>query len=50
MVKTELDFVYIASDGKKFLNKTKATKHEESLHVEEEDIVTQWIKRIKENK
>ena len=50
MVKTELDFVYITSDGKRFLDKTEAAKHEESLHVEGEDIVTQWLNKLKGEK
>ena len=28
---SELDFVYICSDGKKFLEEEKAKKHEEKL-------------------
>ena len=43
MIKHELDFVWITSDGKRFLDKAEATKHEETLHIEEEDIVTQWL-------
>ncbi len=31
MVTKELDFVYIAEDGKRFLLKEKAEKHEEKL-------------------
>ena len=32
MVTSELDFVYICSDGKRFLNKKKAEKYEEGLN------------------
>jgi len=31
MIKTELDFVYIASDGKRFLDKDKAENHETKI-------------------
>ena len=47
MLKHELDFVWITSDGKRFLDKAQATKHEETLHIEEEDIVTQWLNKLK---
>ena len=32
MVTKELESVYICSDGKKFLDKTEAEKHEEDLN------------------
>ena len=32
MVTSELDFVYICSDGKRFLDKKEAEKYEESLN------------------
>ena len=47
MITHELAQVWITSDGRRFLDKAEATKHEESLHVEEEDITTQWVKRIR---
>ena len=49
MIKHELDFVWITSDGKRFLVKGEAVAHEERLNIQDEelDIVTQWIKRIK---
>ena len=45
MINKELDFVWITSDGKRFLTKDKAVKHEES--IQPKDIVTQWLDRIK---
>ena len=45
MINKELDFVWITSDGKRFLSKDKAVKHEES--IQPKDIVTQWLDRIK---
>ena len=49
MIKHELDFVWITSDGKRFLDKSKAVTHEERLNIQnkELDIVTKWVKRIK---
>ena len=49
MITSELDFVWITSDGKRFLDKGEAVAHEERLNIQDEelDIVTQWIKRIK---
>ena len=44
MVKTELGFVYITSDGKRFLSKDKAVKHEESIQP---SITEQWLDRLK---
>ena len=44
MIKQELDFVYITSDGKKFLSKDKANKHEKS--IQPKDIVGQWLSKI----
>ena len=45
MITHELDFVYITSDGKRFLDKSKAVKHEES--IQPKDITQQWLDRIK---
>ena len=45
MIKHELDFVWITSDGKRFLTKDKAVKHEES--IQPKDITQQWLDRIK---
>ena len=46
MIKTELDFVYITSDGKKFLDRDEAVKHQDTL-TDPKDLVTQWLERIK---
>ena len=43
-IKHELGFVYIASDGKRFLSYKDAVKHEESIQP---NIVEQWLERIK---
>ena len=45
MINKELDFVWITSDGKRFLSKDKAVKHEES--IQPKDITQQWLDRIK---
>lgn len=58
MIRKELAFVWIASDGRRFLNKSKAIKHEGPLSVENDkknkavgqDIVSKWIKKIKGDK
>ena len=44
-VKHELGFVYITSDGKRFLSYKDAVKHEES--IQPKDITQQWLDRIK---
>ena len=44
MIKHELDFVWITSDGKRILDKSKAVEHEESIQP---NIVEQWLERIK---
>ena len=44
MINKELGFVYITSDGKRFLDKSKAVKHEESIQP---SITQQWLDRIK---
>ena len=46
MIKTELDFVYITKDGKKFLDRDEAVKHQDTL-ADPKDLVTQWLERIK---
>ena len=45
MINKELDFVWITSDGKRFLTKDQAVKHEES--IQPKDITQQWLDRIK---
>ena len=44
MIRHELGFVYITSDGKRFLDKSKAAKHEESIQP---SITEQWLDRLK---
>jgi hypothetical protein len=48
MIKKELHFVWITKDGKKFLDKDEAKKHNELL--EPESVTNQWLKRIKGEK
>jgi len=48
MIKKELEFVYITKDGKRFLNKNEANKHNELLEPESQ--TDQWLKRIKGEK
>tara|TARA_R100000664_G_scaffold19086_1_gene28181 strand:- start:104 stop:247 length:144 start_codon:yes stop_codon:yes gene_type:complete len=43
-VKHELGFVYITSDGKRFLSYKDAVKHEETIQP---TITEQWLDRIK---
>jgi|TARA_R110002020_G_scaffold73787_3_gene189271 hypothetical protein len=45
MITHELAQIWITSDGKRFINKKDAVKHEES--IQPKDIVTQWIDKIK---
>ena len=45
MIKHELDFVWITSDGRRFLDRDEAVKHEE---LNQPNIVEQWFERIKE--
>ena len=45
MITSELEFVWITSDGKKFLSKDEAVKHEE---LNQPNIVEQWLERLKE--
>ena len=49
MVKTELDFVYITKDGRKFLDKAEAEKHDDTL-IDPRDIVDQWLDKFKGEK
>jgi len=46
MIKKELHFVWITKDGKKFLDKDEAVKHEDTL-VDPKDLVTQWLEKLK---
>tara|TARA_R100001594_G_scaffold4910_1_gene16161 strand:+ start:1108 stop:1254 length:147 start_codon:yes stop_codon:yes gene_type:complete len=46
MIKTELDFVYITKDGKKFLDRDQAENHQETL-VEPKHLVAQLLDKMK---
>tara|TARA_R110000824_G_scaffold336075_5_gene522618 strand:- start:837 stop:1022 length:186 start_codon:yes stop_codon:yes gene_type:complete len=58
VIRKELDFVWITSDSKRFLNKSKASKHENFLSENKikkdngvgKDIVSKWIKKIQGEK
>ena len=45
MITHELAQIWITSDGKRFLTKDKAVKHEES--IQPKDITQQWLDKIK---
>jgi len=45
MISSELIRIWITSDGKRFLTKDEAVKHEES--IQPKDIVEKWLDRIK---
>ena len=47
MIKKELHFVWITKDGKKFLNKNEAIKHQKSLS---NNIADKWLNKIKGEK
>ena len=50
MIKKELHFVWITKDGRKFLDRDEAEKHEELL-IDPRDVVSQWLSKLKgENK
>ena len=44
MISHELAQIWITSDGKRFLTKDEAVKHEETIHP---TITEQWLDRIK---
>ena len=44
MIKKELHFVWITKDDKRFLDKSKAVEHEESIQP---NIVEQWLNKLK---
>ena len=48
MISHELAQIWITSDGKRFLTKDEALKHEEL--IKPKDIVTLWIDKIKGDK
>ena len=49
MIKTELDFVYITKDGRRFLDRDEAVKHSELL-IDPRDVVSQWLVKLKGEK
>jgi hypothetical protein len=49
MIKKELHCVWITKDGRKFLDRDKAEKHEELL-IDPRDIVDQLIDKLKGEK
>ena len=53
MIKQELDFIWITSDGRRFLSKDEAVKHEELLNPipdHDSNIVKKWLDKLKEKK
>ena len=53
MIKQELDFIWITSDGRRFLSKDEAVKHEELLNPipdYDNNIVKKWLDELKEKK
>ena len=48
MIKKELHFVWITKDGKKFLDRDEAEKHNDLL-IDPRDIVDQWLDKLKDN-
>ena len=47
MITHELAQIWITSDGKRFLTKDEAVKHEKTIQP---TITEQWLDRLKENK
>ena len=45
MIKKELHFVWITKDGKKFLDRDEAEKHQEM--IEPSDFIDKWLNKIK---
>ena len=45
MIKKELHFVWITKDGKKFLDRDEAEKHQEM--IETSDLMDQWLDKLK---
>jgi len=56
MIRSELDFVWITTDGKRFLNKLDAEDRQKELSILEEDtiestnIVDLWANKLKGEK
>ena len=49
MIKKELHCVWITKDGRKFLDKAKAEKHDDTL-IDPKDMVEQWLDKLKGEK
>ena len=45
MIKKELHFVWITKDGKKFLDKDEAEKHQEMIEPSNE--INKWFNKLK---
>jgi len=46
MIKKELHFVWITKDGRRFLDRDEAVKHEGTL-ADPKDLVSQWLEKLK---
>ena len=46
MIKTELDFVYITKDGRRFLDRDEAVKHEDTL-IDHKELVFKLMSKLK---
>ena len=46
MIKTELDFVYITKDGRRFLDRDEAVKHEDTL-IDHKELVFTLMSKLK---
>ena len=49
MISHELAQIWITSDGKRFLTKDEAVKHEDTL-ADPKDLVSQWLEKLKGEK
>ena len=49
MIKKELHFVWITKDGRRFLDRDEAEKHNDLL-IDPKDIVDQWLDKLKGEK
>ena len=45
MIKKELHFIWITKDGKKFLDRDEAEKHQEM--IEPSDLIDKWLDKLK---
>ena len=48
MIKKELHFVWITKDGRKFLDRDEAEKHQEM--IEQSDLIDKWLNKLKGEK